>query len=268
MRCAHVYRGVDLLFCGHTHRLKKIILHTNLPNHASFGTYSKCHFAIQAASPVSATSPEAATDCELNLNQSSRAWQPAAHQQHQPDTLSVHSMRSAQLQQLSMLPAGHPHKRNVVAHDVSGVQSCSPRQQQPLQHQSDRGLSDQQLLCSGQPQGQEDYRKLAQPAEGQQRPDHLGQQQQVEDDHGPQGQHGQTQEGLGHRWDQARMADEYSVLKQQGQLPVQQWLSQTQEGDGAGSLIPADDAATSASAADTMEQVCLSQTILQHVLQT
>lgn len=43
-------RGLDVLFCGTTHRIKKMVLHTNLPNHTSFGTYSKCHFTFQAPS--------------------------------------------------------------------------------------------------------------------------------------------------------------------------------------------------------------------------
>lgn len=39
-----------MLFCGVTHCVKKLVLHTNLPSHASFGTYSKCHFTLQPAS--------------------------------------------------------------------------------------------------------------------------------------------------------------------------------------------------------------------------
>ena len=41
-------RGLDVLFCGTTHRIKKMVLHTNLPTHASFGTYTKCHFTLHA----------------------------------------------------------------------------------------------------------------------------------------------------------------------------------------------------------------------------
>ncbi|DBA89846.1 TPA: hypothetical protein ACH3X2_004708 [Trebouxia sp. C0005] len=43
-------RGLDVLFCGTTHRIKKMVLHTNCPNHTSFGTYSKCHFTLHAQS--------------------------------------------------------------------------------------------------------------------------------------------------------------------------------------------------------------------------
>ncbi|DBA84874.1 TPA: hypothetical protein ACH3X1_005893 [Trebouxia sp. C0004] len=46
-------RGLDVLFCGTTHRIKKMVLHTNLPNHTSFGTYTKCHFTLHA--PASRT---------------------------------------------------------------------------------------------------------------------------------------------------------------------------------------------------------------------
>ncbi len=45
-----ICRGLDVLFCGTTHRIKKMVLHTNLPNHTSFGTYTKCHFTLHAPS--------------------------------------------------------------------------------------------------------------------------------------------------------------------------------------------------------------------------
>ena len=35
-----------MLFCGTTHRIKKMVLHTNLPTHTTFGTYTKCHFSL------------------------------------------------------------------------------------------------------------------------------------------------------------------------------------------------------------------------------
>jgi hypothetical protein len=37
-------RGLDALFCGATHRLKKLVLHANAPGHPDFGLYSKCNF--------------------------------------------------------------------------------------------------------------------------------------------------------------------------------------------------------------------------------
>ncbi len=49
IRCM-ICRGLDVLFCGTTHRIKKVVLHTNLPNHTSFGTYTKCHFILHAPS--------------------------------------------------------------------------------------------------------------------------------------------------------------------------------------------------------------------------
>lgn len=39
-------RGLDLLFCGHTHCLKKVVLHTNTHDHATFGVYNKCQFSL------------------------------------------------------------------------------------------------------------------------------------------------------------------------------------------------------------------------------
>lgn len=38
--------GVDLLFCGKTHQIKKFILHTNYPNHYDFSIYDRCEFRI------------------------------------------------------------------------------------------------------------------------------------------------------------------------------------------------------------------------------
>lgn len=37
-------QGVDILFDGYTHCVKKIILHTNIPSHFDFNVYRKCHF--------------------------------------------------------------------------------------------------------------------------------------------------------------------------------------------------------------------------------
>lgn len=53
--CACVsYRGVDILFCGRTHRVKKFVLRTNVPGHALFNLYMKCNFVLHAAPPSAA----------------------------------------------------------------------------------------------------------------------------------------------------------------------------------------------------------------------
>lgn len=39
--------GMDILFDGRTHLVKKFILWTNLPTHPQFIAYSKCHFRIE-----------------------------------------------------------------------------------------------------------------------------------------------------------------------------------------------------------------------------
>jgi len=38
--------GIDILFGGHSHVIKKIMLHTNYPCHYDFNSYSKCFFNI------------------------------------------------------------------------------------------------------------------------------------------------------------------------------------------------------------------------------
>ncbi|KAA3457534.1 UPF0183 protein isoform X2 [Gossypium australe] len=39
-------RGLDILFDGQTHKVKKFVLHTNYPGHADFNSYIKCNFVI------------------------------------------------------------------------------------------------------------------------------------------------------------------------------------------------------------------------------
>ncbi|XP_021642173.2 PHAF1 protein At3g51130 isoform X1 [Hevea brasiliensis] len=40
-------RGLDILFDGRTHKVKKFILHSNHPGHVDFNSYIKCNFVIQ-----------------------------------------------------------------------------------------------------------------------------------------------------------------------------------------------------------------------------
>ncbi|WVZ78519.1 hypothetical protein U9M48_026217, partial [Paspalum notatum var. saurae] len=42
-------RGIDILFDGQTHRIKKFVLHTNFPGHSDFNSYKKCNFVIDDA---------------------------------------------------------------------------------------------------------------------------------------------------------------------------------------------------------------------------
>ena len=42
-----VCRGVDVLFDGESHQVKKLVLHSNAPGHADFTAHSKCHFRLQ-----------------------------------------------------------------------------------------------------------------------------------------------------------------------------------------------------------------------------
>ncbi|XP_028807268.1 UPF0183 protein At3g51130-like isoform X3 [Neltuma alba] len=43
-------RGLDILFDGQSHKIKKFVLHTNYPGHADFNSYMKCNFVIYASS--------------------------------------------------------------------------------------------------------------------------------------------------------------------------------------------------------------------------
>ncbi|KAH1266916.1 UPF0183 protein [Glycine max] len=42
-------RGLDILFDGQTHKIKKFVLHTNFPGHADFNSYIKCNFVIHGS---------------------------------------------------------------------------------------------------------------------------------------------------------------------------------------------------------------------------
>ncbi|KAL2552733.1 hypothetical protein Fot_06366 [Forsythia ovata] len=42
-------RGLDILFDGQTHKIKKFVLHTNYPGHADFNSYMKCNFVIYSS---------------------------------------------------------------------------------------------------------------------------------------------------------------------------------------------------------------------------
>lgn len=44
-------RGLDVLFCGGSHRLKKLVLHANAPGHPDFGLYCKCNFRYCGGCP-------------------------------------------------------------------------------------------------------------------------------------------------------------------------------------------------------------------------
>ncbi|KAG6394561.1 hypothetical protein SASPL_145150 [Salvia splendens] len=39
-------RGLDILFDGQTHEIKKFVLHTNYSGHSDFNSYTKCNFVI------------------------------------------------------------------------------------------------------------------------------------------------------------------------------------------------------------------------------
>ena len=58
-------RGVDILFDGTSHRVKKFVLRTNAPGHSEFNCYSKCNFHLdlepKKASPSSTKASDTAS---------------------------------------------------------------------------------------------------------------------------------------------------------------------------------------------------------------
>ena len=102
---AFLCRGLDVLFCGQTHRIKKFVLHTNYPQHTSFGIYNKCHFTLsmpqttgnpplQQNSSASNAIPEDAAqastqpDHTVDETEESTSWEEQDQQQQQHDEQS------------------------------------------------------------------------------------------------------------------------------------------------------------------------------------
>lgn len=44
----YYHLGIDILFDGTRHTVKKIVCHSNFPGHADFGVYQRCHFRLMA----------------------------------------------------------------------------------------------------------------------------------------------------------------------------------------------------------------------------
>ena len=92
-------RGIDLLFCGSTHRLKKIVLHTNLPNHVSFGTYNKCHFLIKPPSTSTCRFAAETTSNSSSAQQSEVTGPSPTCQREQQAGQAQHAGQAQQQQQ-------------------------------------------------------------------------------------------------------------------------------------------------------------------------
>eukprot|EP00252_Welwitschia_mirabilis_P008438 TRINITY_DN20270_c0_g2_i1.p1 TRINITY_DN20270_c0_g2~~TRINITY_DN20270_c0_g2_i1.p1 ORF type:complete len:407 (+),score=58.00 TRINITY_DN20270_c0_g2_i1:201-1421(+) len=56
-------RGLDILFDGETHKIKKFVLHTNFPGHVDFNSYVKCNFFIHCPQFKSSEGVEAEEQC-------------------------------------------------------------------------------------------------------------------------------------------------------------------------------------------------------------
>ena len=55
-------RGIDILFCGRTHKVKKFVLRTNVPGHAEFSMCAKCNFRL-VIPPTAELGPHAQEVC-------------------------------------------------------------------------------------------------------------------------------------------------------------------------------------------------------------
>eukprot|EP00698_Gefionella_okellyi_P008550 TRINITY_DN2123_c0_g1_i13.p1 TRINITY_DN2123_c0_g1~~TRINITY_DN2123_c0_g1_i13.p1 ORF type:complete len:441 (+),score=50.16 TRINITY_DN2123_c0_g1_i13:1467-2789(+) len=61
--------GFDVLFTSDTHRICKIVLHTNFPGNTAFGEYNKCNFAIKLGKKAVVTCDSTFDDVQTILGQ-------------------------------------------------------------------------------------------------------------------------------------------------------------------------------------------------------
>lgn len=218
-------RGLDLLFCGQTHRLKKIVLHTNLPNHVSFGIYNKCHFAI----PLDALK-SGSTELQQQQTSASHTDEPPRH----PQQLTSASPWDPQQRQ-RLTKAGQDWQRPHV--------SCPQADEgfsEPV-HFLGKAVHDRQVPGVSQPQSNEgvsEHKQQAQLQEDYSLPVELSAMELPRVD----------LPGM-----KLPCAEYHNALRQQAQVPVQRWLNQAREADG---VLPRSDGATSQSAPEAIQQVC------------
>ena len=55
----YFHLGVDVLFDGRSHMMKKVILHTNHPTHELFSQYARCFFQVPIAPSDAGKMPDA-----------------------------------------------------------------------------------------------------------------------------------------------------------------------------------------------------------------
>ena len=56
-------RGLDILFNGHTHKVRKFVLRTNVPGHPDFNVYAKCNFVLVLPNTTSGPLLEPLGEC-------------------------------------------------------------------------------------------------------------------------------------------------------------------------------------------------------------
>ncbi len=52
-----ICRGLDILFDGRTHKVRKFVLRTNVPGHPDFNVYAKCNFVLVFPSASAGSGP-------------------------------------------------------------------------------------------------------------------------------------------------------------------------------------------------------------------
>lgn len=83
--------GIDLLFCGKTHQVKKFILHTNYPNHYDFSIYDRCEFRI----PVSESSLKPDLESEELIISPRTSWPEISERLCEPISRPVNLRRTS-----------------------------------------------------------------------------------------------------------------------------------------------------------------------------
>lgn len=65
----YFYLGIDILFDGRLHTVKKFILYTNMPTYNNFTTYSKCHYVLHIKDEEKEEEKDRENDDGIHINE-------------------------------------------------------------------------------------------------------------------------------------------------------------------------------------------------------
>ncbi|KAL4426708.1 hypothetical protein ABPG77_004764 [Micractinium sp. CCAP 211/92] len=148
---SYCHLGLDVLFCGATHRLKKLVLHANQPGHPDFGLYSRCNFRVYA--PGSGIIPSTGGNSDFQGG--------AAHEEADGSPMAAYTSAGSE-GGASMRTAASEASLATAATGGGSPRAVLHRQQQQRRH-SEQHREQQQRR---QPPDSEQQQQCQQPASG------------------------------------------------------------------------------------------------------